>query len=52
MKDQQKKTANRKRLELRKQSLRQLDQTDLQQVAGGWDWWRTCMGTWATYYGG
>jgi hypothetical protein len=42
------KREGKKKLDLRKESLRQLDQNDLNQVAGGW--YRTCMGTWATYY--
>ena len=42
-----KKDANGKKLGLKRERLRQLDTTVLDQVAGGW--WATCMGTWAAY---
>lgn len=48
----EKKNGGTRKLELKKQSLRQLDQQTLDQVAGGWDWYRTCMGTWASGYCG
>ena len=44
------KNGNGKKLELRRERLRQLDKNELEQVGGGWDWYRTCMGTWAAYY--
>jgi len=37
----------RKKLALRRERLRQLDTSVLDQVAGGW--YATCMGTWAAY---
>lgn len=37
----------RKKLGLRRERLRQLDTSVLDQVAGGW--YATCMGTWAAY---
>ncbi len=40
------------KLGLRKESLRQLNPSQLEQVGGGYDWpayLRTCMGTWYTY---
>ena len=46
--------AGRKKLELRRERLRQLDTSELDQVGGGFDWpeyLRRCMGTWYTYTG-
>ena len=49
MKRQDKKDT-KKSLELRKETLRQLDPGDLGEVAGGYYYYyRTCMGTWAGY---
>lgn len=48
------KKRSRSKLGLQKESLRQLDQSELEQVGGGYDWpayLRTCMGTWYQYYG-
>ena len=50
-----KKLASRGKLGLKKESLRQLDPSELEQVGGGWEvpaYLRTCMGTWYQYYGG
>ena len=50
----EKKLASRGKLALKKESLRQLDPSELEQVGGGYDWpayLRTCMGTWYQYYG-
>ena len=47
-----KKQAQNRKPELRRETLRQLDPNDLQQVAGGaYYYWATakyCMGTWYT----
>lgn len=40
----------RRRLELKRESLRQIDRAELQQVAGGW--WLPCMGTTGSYFCG
>jgi hypothetical protein len=49
MKRDEKKEA-RRRLELRKETLRQVDQAALQQVAGGYYFWLPCMGTTGSYF--
>lgn len=49
----EKKDASRRKLGLRKESLRQLDPAALEQVAGGFDiyeYLRRCMGTNYTVY--
>lgn len=46
-----KRDGSRRRLAVRKESVRQLDDKALDQVGGGWDYadyLRRCMGTW--YY--
>jgi hypothetical protein len=50
------KKGSRAKLGLNKESLRQLDPAELQQVGGGAyqlpAYLRTCMGTWYDYYNG